>query len=51
MLKFYYSEKESFEGGVEIEMSWDGEEDIWDILEKFKSFLLAKTYSPDLELI
>lgn len=49
MLKFIYSIKDIVDDGRSIELTWDGEEEnIWDIVEKFKCFLLAKTYSPSL---
>lgn len=52
MLKFEYMTDDDYtsqSGKDHILMEWEREEeDIWDILDRFKCFLLAKTYSPEL---
>lgn len=48
MLKFEYTTDDGF-GKDHVLLEWeDEEENIWDILDRFKTFLLAKTYHNDL---
>lgn len=44
MLKFYYKSEFEEENYI-VDLEWEGEEpDIYDIIQKFKYFLLAKSY-------